>query len=111
MKRSRSTPSILIVPPATPFGQVQPVGEHLAGEYQGADAPRSPGSLGNLTHTVLGSVKKRRASSPPSRPSPLFLTPPKGVRRSRSNQQFTHTVPVSSFSATRCARLRSRVHS
>src|SRR5207237_749368 len=59
-----------------------------------------------LIQTVLGSVKKRSAASPPSRPTPLFLVPPNGVRRSRSSQQFTHTVPHSSCSATRCARAR-----
>src|SRR5262249_1169628 len=64
-----------------------------------------------LMHTVLGSVKKRKASSPPSRPTPLCLTPPNGVRRSRSSQQFTQTVPHSNRSATRWARSRSRVHS
>ena len=37
----------------------------------------------------FGSVKKRSASTPPSRPTPEFLTPPNGVRKSRRNQQFT----------------------
>src|SRR6266550_8770873 len=54
----------------------------------------------------LGSVKNRSASSPPSRPTPLCFMPPKGTRRSRTSQQFTHTVPVLIFSATRWARLR-----
>ena len=36
--------------------------------------------------------------------------PPKGVRRSRKSQQLTQIVPLSSFSATRWARARSRVH-
>src|SRR6266567_4003303 len=56
--------------------------------------------------TFFASVKKRSASSPPSRPTPLAFMPPKGTRKSRTSQQFTHTVPVLIFSATRCARLR-----
>src|SRR4051794_37994265 len=67
------------------------------------------GSASYFTHTVFGSVKNRSASSPPSRPTPLCLTPPNGVRRSRSSQQFTHTVPHSNRSDTRMARPRSRV--
>ena len=51
--------------------------------------------------TFFGSVKKRRASSPPSRPTPLCFMPPKGTRRSRTSQQFTQTVPVWICSATR----------
>src|SRR5215510_1199907 len=54
----------------------------------------------------FGSVKKRRASSPPSRPTPLCFMPPNGTRRSRTNQQFTQTVPVLIRSATRWARPR-----
>ncbi len=73
--------------------------------------PRLDHSDAYLMHTVFGSVKKRSASSPPSRPMPLCFTPPNGVRRSRSSQQFTQTVPLSICSATRCARPRSRVHS
>src|SRR5205807_7798508 len=75
-----------------------------------SDSPQET-SAAYLTQTVFGSVKNRSASSPPSRPTPLCFTPPNGVRRSRSSQQFTHTVPVSSRSAIRCARPRSRVHS
>src|SRR5437773_440398 len=56
--------------------------------------------------TFFGSVKKRSASSPPSRPTPLCFMPPKGTRRSRTSQQFTQTVPVLIRSATRWARLR-----
>src|SRR4029079_18972681 len=48
-----------------------------------------------FTHTFLGSVKKRSESSPPSRPTPDPLTPPKGTLRSRIIQQLTHTVPDS----------------
>ena len=44
--------------------------------------------------TFFGSVKKRSASSPPSRPTPLCFMPPKGTRRSRTSQQFTQTVPA-----------------
>ena len=46
--------------------------------------------------TFFGSVKKRSASTPPSRPTPEFLTPPNGVRRSRSSQQLIQTMPNSS---------------
>src|SRR5215831_9208000 len=73
--------------------------------------PPEDNSNGYLMHTVFGSVKKRSASSPPSRPTPLLLTPPNGVRRSRSSQQLTQTVPHSSCSATRWARDRFCVHS
>src|SRR5262249_20225525 len=55
----------------------------------------APSYMAYLTHTVFGSVKNRNASSPPSRPTPLCFMPPKGVRRSRSSQQFTQTVPDS----------------
>ena len=58
-------------------------------------------------HTFLASVKKRRASVPPSRPTPLCFIPPKGVRRSRSIQQFTHTMPLLSARDTRWARFTS----
>src|SRR4030095_10902389 len=63
-----------------------------------------------FTHTFLGSVKKRKESSPPSRPTPDPLTPPNGTRRSRTIQQLIHTVPASMRSATRCARARFCVH-
>ena len=43
------------------------------------------------------------------RPIPLAPVPPKGVRRSRRNQLFTQTIPTSSWSATRWARLKSSV--
>src|SRR5712692_4412736 len=66
-------------------------------------------SAHSFTHTFLGSVKKRSASNPPSRPTPDSFMPPNGVRRSRSIQQFTHTIPESRRAATRCARERSRV--
>src|SRR5438094_7154360 len=56
--------------------------------------------------TFFGSVKKRNASSPPSRPTPLCFIPPNGTRRSRTSQQLTQTVPVLIRSATRWARLR-----
>src|SRR5947199_6840822 len=56
--------------------------------------------------TFFGSVKKRNASSPPSRPTPLCFMPPKGTRKSRRSQQFTQIVPVLICSATRWARLR-----
>src|SRR5688572_18377399 len=36
----------------------------------------------SLMHTFFSSVKNRRASKPPSRPTPELFMPPKGVRRS-----------------------------
>ena len=54
---------------------------------------------------------KKRGRRRRLRPTPEALTPPKGTRRSRSIQQFTHTVPASMRSATRCARLRFSVQS
>jgi hypothetical protein len=44
--------------------------------------------------TFFSSVKNFNASNPPSRPTPDDFTPPKGVRRSRSSQQLTHTIPL-----------------
>src|SRR5207248_8502478 len=65
----------------------------------------------SFTQTSFGSVKTRSAAIPPSRPTPDSLTPPNGVRRSRSIQQLTQTIPLWSCAATRWARDRSRVHS
>ena len=48
----------------------------------------------NLMQTVFDSVKKLNESFKPSLPSPEFLTPPKGMLRSRTNQQLTQTVPA-----------------
>lgn len=62
-----------------------------------------------LTPTFWASVKNRSTSSPPSRLTPEFFIPPRGVRRSRCSQVFTHTMPVCSWWATRWARCRSRV--
>src|SRR5581483_4566131 len=67
---------------------------------------RLQASLYFAMQMFLGSVKKCRASVPPSRPTPLAFMPPKGTRRSRTSQQFTQTVPVWICSATRWARLR-----
>jgi hypothetical protein len=55
----------------------------------------------SLMQTFFASVKNRSASTPPSRPTPLCFTPPNGVRRSRTIQQFTHTIPVFSARDTR----------
>jgi len=63
-----------------------------------------------FTQTFFASVKKRNASNPPSRPTPELFTPPNGVRRSRTSQQLIHTIPLSSFVATRCALFTSCVH-
>src|SRR5687768_870581 len=65
----------------------------------------------SLIQTFFGSVKKRSASNPPSRPTPEFFTPPKGVRKSRSSHVFTQTIPASSLWARRWHRLRSELHS
>src|ERR1700758_5887724 len=40
---------------------------------------------------------------------PESPTPPKGVRRSRRNQQFTQVMPTFICRATRCARFKSFV--
>ena len=56
--------------------------------------------------TVFGSVKKRSASSPPSRPTPLCFVPPKG-RAGFASVAITlliETLPVMSREATRSAR-------
>src|SRR4029077_2649002 len=80
------------------------------GANRNASVPSLKNHLAMLDYfamqTFFGSVKKRSASSPPSRPTPLCFIPPKGTRRSRTNQQFTQTVPVLICSATRWARLR-----
>src|SRR5215207_3671320 len=64
----------------------------------------------NFTHTFFASVKNRSASQPPSRPTPDCFTPPNGVRRSRSIQQFTQVMPAWRFAATRCARSSDLLH-
>src|SRR5438105_879799 len=65
----------------------------------------------NFTQTFFGSVKKRKASRPPSRPMPDSFIPPNGVRKSRSIQQLTQTMPLWIWADTRWARERSRVQS
>ncbi len=45
-------------------------------------------------HTFFTSVKNFIASHPPSLPTPLPFTPPKGVRKSRNNQQLIQTIPI-----------------
>src|SRR5436190_11459377 len=64
----------------------------------------------SFTHMFFASVKNSSDSKPPSRPTPLSRMPPNGTRRSRRSQQLIQTVPLSMAAATRCARLRSRVH-
>ena len=51
----------------------------------------------------FASVKNLNASHPPSLPTPDAFTPPKGVLRSLTNQAFIQTIPISNWSATRCA--------
>jgi hypothetical protein len=60
--------------------------------------------------TALGSVKNSREKFPPSRPTPLSPTPPKGVRRSRMKKQLTYTVPTRNRVASRWARDRFSVN-
>src|SRR5690606_2738026 len=72
-------------------------------------APGGWGPAQTATQTLRGSVKKRIASSPPSRPMPDCPVPPKGVRRSRMSQVLIHTMPARSPAPKRWARLRSRV--
>ena len=55
-------------------------------------------------------MKNRRASKPPSRPTPEDLVPPKGVLKSLTNQALIQTIPASILFATRCALLISDVH-
>ena len=62
------------------------------------------GLMGNehhsrLTQMFTASEKKLRLHRPPSRPTPLCLTPPNGTRKSRCNQQLTQTIPDSICSA------------
>jgi hypothetical protein len=41
--------------------------------------------------------KKRKASKPPSRPTPDCFIPPNGVRKSRKSHVLTQTIPLSIF--------------
>ena len=59
--------------------------------------------------TFVCSVKKFNALNPPSRPTPEFLTPPKGVLKSRTNQQFTQTIPEARLDPNLVALLTSCV--
>lgn len=58
----------------------------------------------------LISRNSRMPSWPPSRPKPLCLTPPKGAAGSEIRPRLMPTIPASSASATRMARLRSAVY-
>ena len=51
-------------------------------------------TLYNFIQTFFSSVKNFNASNPPSRPTPEFFIPPKGVRKSRRSQQLIHTIPL-----------------
>src|SRR5438128_1996600 len=59
------------------------------------------GAAGAALHSTIyfamqmffASVKNRKASSPPSRPTPLAFMPPKGTRRSRTSQRFNPDLP------------------
>src|SRR5580700_1976877 len=64
----------------------------------------------SFIQTFFGSVKKSKASKPPSLPTPDDFTPPNGVRKSRSNQQLIQTIPACMFCAMRCALVKSCVH-
>ncbi len=54
------------------------------------------------TQTFFSSLKKSSDNTPPSFPVPLSLTPPKGTRRSRCNQQLIHIMPVSTLGREMC---------
>src|SRR5215831_18206757 len=86
-----------------------PCENNLCLSYGGTNA-----SLTSVNHsstqTFFDSVKNRNASQPPSFPTPLFFIPPNGVRRSRSNQQLTQMIPLSTLAATRLALEISCVH-
>lgn len=56
---------------------------------------KKPSTTYNRTQIFCGSVKKSKASKPPSRPTPDCFTPPKGVRKSRKSQVLIHTIPDS----------------
>src|SRR5258708_5931605 len=72
-------------------------------------SPEGNYTLYSLIQTFFCSVKNFNASKPPSRPTPEFFIPPKGVRKSRKSQQLTQIIPLCSWAATRCARLRFSV--
>lgn len=55
----------------------------------------------SFTQTFFGSVKKRKASKPPSFPRPECFIPPNGVRKSRNIQQLIQTIPDWILLATR----------
>ena len=59
--------------------------------------------------TFWGSVKNRMELYPPSRPTPDCRVPPNGVRKSRTSQQLSQTIPVSMPAAKRWARFKSAV--
>src|SRR6185295_17714901 len=63
-----------------------------------------------LTAMYLLSVKARRPSTPPSRPSPLSLTPPNGAAGSDTSPRLRPTIPASIRSLTRRPRARSAVY-
>lgn len=64
----------------------------------------SSSSYSYFTQTFLGSVKKRSASKPPSRPTPDCFIPPIGVLKSRRSQVLTQTNPEWIRSAIRWHR-------
>ena len=72
---------------------------------------RTPYSLTpyRLIATYFVSRYSRMPSLPPSRPTPDCLTPPKGAPALDTIPWLRPTIPVSSPSITRRARLRSRV--
>src|SRR5215218_304589 len=71
-------------------------------------ARRARGAAQRSMATYLVSRYSAMPSGPPSRPKPDCLTPPKGAAGLETSPWLSPTMPVSSPSTTRKARLRSR---
>ncbi len=85
-------------------------GDPVRASVPGGRGPvhRTPGRH-RLTATYLVSRNSSIPRVPPSRPRPDCLTPPNGAAGLDTTPWFRPTMPVSSFSLTRSARLTSRV--
>ena len=62
---------------------------------------RSNRYIQRLTQTLVISEKNARDQRPPSLPTPEFLTPPNGVRKSLCSHVLTQTIPLSTRLANR----------
>ena len=84
-----------------------------SGAPSSSAASRPPHLLGKARQrfmaTYLVSRYSAMPSGPPSRPTPDCLTPPKGAAGFETRPWLRPTMPVSSASTTRKARLRSLV--